>query len=75
MVVDRRDLASWREGPQTPAGQWPGRRLGLPQTGPDSIARPGRRVAALCIDWAMSYLIAIWLFEGSQFGILAVFAA
>lgn len=32
-------------------------------------------MAALCIDWAMSYLIAIWLFEGSQFGILAVFAA
>ncbi|EMY34215.1 RDD domain-containing protein [Arthrobacter crystallopoietes BAB-32] len=35
----------------------------------------GRRVAALMIDWGLSYLIALWLFGGTDLGILAVFAA
>ncbi|MCG2623879.1 RDD family protein [Arthrobacter sp. I2-34] len=77
-MVDRRDLGSWLEGPPVQPGQWPGRRLGLPQGGSGSIARPGRRVAALCIDWGMSYLIALLLAggnQGNEFLILAVFAA
>lgn len=39
---------------------WPGRGLGLPEEGPRSIARVGRRIGALAIDWAISYAIA-WL--------------
>jgi hypothetical protein len=34
-----------------PESRWPGERLGLPAEGPRSIARLGRRVAALFIDW------------------------
>ena len=35
-----------------------GEQLGLPEEGPGSIARPGRRLGALAVDWAMSALIA-----------------
>ena len=38
-----------------------GERLGLPEEGPGSIARPGRRFAALFIDWALCMLIAYGL--------------
>ncbi len=34
---------------------YPGQRLGLPETGPGSIARFGRRIAALLIDWFIAY--------------------
>ena len=46
--------------PGTAAG-WPGERLGLPETGPRSIGRLGRRILALLIDWGLAYLIA-WAF-------------
>lgn len=46
--------------PETAAG-WPGERLGLPETGPRSIGRLGRRILALLIDWGLAYLIA-WAF-------------
>ena len=38
---------------------YPGERLGLPQSGPGSIARPGRRIGALVIDYFASTIIAI----------------
>jgi hypothetical protein len=44
-----------------PAGQdagYPGQRLGLPETGSGSMARLGRRVVALFIDWIAATLIA-----------------
>ena len=34
---------------------YPGQRLGLPETGSGSIARFGRRIAALLIDWFIAY--------------------
>lgn len=73
-MIDRKDLGSWLSGPPTAAGDYPGKRLGMPQTGPGSVGRPGRRVIALCIDWAASYAIAVAFFGGSQLAILAVFA-
>ena len=39
--------------------RWPGERLGLPDTGPGSVGRLGRRLAALAIDWASAMLIAL----------------
>ena len=36
----------------------PGVRLGLPATGPGSVARVGRRLVALCLDWAACLVIA-----------------
>lgn len=59
---------------QQSADNWPGRSLGLPPSGPRSIAGLGQRVAALCIDWAVASA-AGWLFLGGDaLGILAVFA-
>lgn len=61
--------------PQQTAGDWPGRGLGLPEAGPRSIARLGRRVVAILIDWGIA-TGAGWLFLGGDgFGILAIFAA
>ncbi|MEW5812686.1 MAG: RDD family protein [Actinomycetota bacterium] len=52
-------LGSWLSGPGTPeSGAYPGERLGLPKDGPGSIARFGRRIAALIVDWLMSYGLA-----------------
>lgn len=37
---------------------YPGERLGLPQSGPGSLAPMGRRLGALMIDWLISYGLA-----------------
>jgi uncharacterized RDD family membrane protein YckC len=45
------------------AGEYPGEGLGLPRTGPGSVAGLGRRLAALTVDWFLAYFIA-GLFAG-----------
>lgn len=66
--MDRRDVASWLQGPrQTLEEQgydfgYRGERLGLPPDGPGSVAPLGRRVVALTIDWLASLLVAKLLF-------------
>ena len=45
------------------AGEYAGQDLGLPETGPGSIARFGRRLVAIFIDWTMCQLIAYLLFR------------
>ncbi|MGV3711675.1 RDD family protein [Pseudolysinimonas sp.] len=42
--------------------RWPGERLGLPESGPRSIARLGRRIAALAIDWALATGLSLAFF-------------
>jgi uncharacterized RDD family membrane protein YckC len=42
--------------------RWPGERLGLPESGPRSIARPGRRIAALVVDWGIASVISVAFF-------------
>jgi uncharacterized RDD family membrane protein YckC len=37
---------------------YPGETLGLPERGPGSLASTGRRIAALLIDWLISYGLA-----------------
>ncbi|RXZ67617.1 RDD family protein [Agromyces albus] len=39
--------------------RWPGERLGLPESGPGSVARVGRRIGGLLIDWASAMLLAL----------------
>src|ERR1700740_775910 len=36
----------------------PGEALGLPEHGPGSLARMGRRLAALLVDWLLAYGLA-----------------
>jgi uncharacterized RDD family membrane protein YckC len=38
---------------------YPGRNLGLPESGSGSLAPMGRRLAALLIDWLISYGLAL----------------
>jgi uncharacterized RDD family membrane protein YckC len=39
---------------------FPGERLGLPEHGRGSVARLGRRIVGLCIDWAIAMAVS-WL--------------
>ena len=54
---------------------YPGERLGMPAVGSGSVARPGRRIAALAIDWAAAVIISIAFFAYDSFATLVVFAA
>ncbi len=61
-------------GPDTShISKYPGERLGLPETGPGSIARAGRRILALVIDWGLSMLISYFLFQGAALATLGIF--
>jgi RDD family len=55
-------MGSWLSGPDPGSGlgpnDYPGERLGLPQSGPRSLARMGRRIAALFADWLIAYGLA-----------------
>ncbi|KRF29576.1 RDD family protein [Phycicoccus sp. Soil802] len=65
-MVDRKDLGSWLEGPGSRSGAssaYPGERLGMPRTGRGSIARFGRRLVGVVIDWTACQLIAAALFD------------
>lgn len=88
-MVDREDVGSWLEGPRSRSvgeGEWPGHRLGLPEHGPGSIARFGRRLCGIIIDWVIALVIARGLFQvplpfsehtatgGQNFIVLAIFA-
>ncbi|MBN8423253.1 RDD family protein [Microbacterium esteraromaticum] len=50
---------------------YPGERLGLPSTGSGSIARPGRRIGALAIDYFAATIIAVGFFGYDQFALPA----
>jgi uncharacterized RDD family membrane protein YckC len=74
-VVDRKDIGSWLSGPDTSGiSKYPGERLGLPESGPGSIARAGRRIAALMIDWGIALLISNFAFGGNSWATLGIFA-
>jgi RDD family len=65
-----RTIGSWLSGsgafdpdgasasPDQGSNDYPGQRLGLPQTGPRSLARMGRRIGALFLDWLVAYGLA-----------------
>ncbi|QOV46278.1 RDD family protein [Streptomyces chromofuscus] len=66
----RQAIGSWLSGPRAAmedAGAdfgYRGEQLGLPESGPGSIARPGRRLGALAVDWGLCLLIAYSLITG-----------
>ena len=74
-MVDRKDIGSWLSGPDTSGiSKYPGERLGLPDSGPGSIARAGRRIVAIMIDWTIALLISNVFLAGNSMATLAVFA-
>jgi uncharacterized RDD family membrane protein YckC len=77
-------LGGWMDGPGTGTVQdewsYKGERLGLPASGPGSLATQGRRLGALLVDWVLAYLMAYafgWHPNTSsgQWGTLSLFAA
>lgn len=54
--------------------RWPGERLGLPEHGPRSIGRPGRRIGAIVVDWGLSVLVSVAFFSYDALATLLVFA-
>ena len=80
----RSALGGWLEGPRIESGQdewkYRGERLGLPETGPGSLAPQGRRLGALVVDWGIAYFLAAGFGWGpssaqGQWGTIAIFAA
>lgn len=85
-MVSRDSVGSWLEG--GPGGHEDGSargaRLGLPADGPGSLARLGRRAAALVVDWVACLAVSAvllptaatgpFLLRGDPLATLAVFA-
>lgn len=46
-----------------PPSRYPGERLGLPEHGRGSVARVGRRLVAIAIDWAIATVISYAFFS------------
>lgn len=71
-VDNRQAIGSWLSGPRAAAEEmgvefgYPGQRLGMPQSGPGSLARFGRRLGAVAIDWVSCQLIAYGLITGGN---------
>ncbi|HET6858063.1 MAG TPA: RDD family protein [Streptomyces sp.] len=65
---NRQVIGSWLSGPRAASEEmgvdfgYRGKRLGLPENGPGSIAPTGRRFGALFVDWALCLVIAYGLF-------------
>ena len=53
--------------------EWPGERLGFRREGRGSVARPGRRILALLIDFAFCYVIYFAFFFGNDWASLVIF--
>ncbi|GAA3868543.1 RDD family protein [Leifsonia kafniensis] len=58
---------------QLAPSEWPGERLGLPERGPRSVARVGRRLAALAIDWALAVAASSLFFNYNGFATTLIF--
>lgn len=78
-------IGGWLSGPRSVAEAAgidlgpPGKRLGLPLEGPNSVAGAGRRLAATFIDWTVAQFIVLGAMPGSTpgeraFPILGVYA-
>lgn len=57
----------------TPEHDWPGRRLGLPESGPRSVARAPHRIAALAIDFAIASFFWAVFFRDEQWASTLIF--
>lgn len=71
-------MGSWLEGPPRDEDYVPGSDLGLPATGPGSVAGFWPRVGSLFVDWALCAIVAALAFHNAPgmnlllFGLLNV---
>jgi hypothetical protein len=68
-------MGSWLEGGPSGGARDQRAGLGLPATGPGSLAPLTRRVVALALDWALCLAISTGFFGADPLATLAVFAA
>ncbi len=74
-------MGSWLSGPRAAAEDmgvdfgYRGERLGLPESGPGSVAPVGRRLAALFVDWGLCALIAYGLISRDDMQVANVWAS
>ncbi|MGH1551000.1 RDD family protein [Leifsonia poae] len=54
--------------------RYPGERLGLPEAGPRSVGRLGRRIGAIAVDWAIASFLSFAFFHYDQWATLGLFA-
>ncbi|AAT88876.1 transporter [Leifsonia xyli subsp. xyli] len=54
--------------------RFPGERLGLPEVGPRSVGRTGRRLGAIVIDWAFASVISFAFFRYDSWANIGLFA-
>jgi uncharacterized RDD family membrane protein YckC len=71
-VDNREAIGSWLSGPRAAAERmgvefgYRGERLGLPEHGPGSVASVGRRIGAICVDWALCMLVSYAFLSGGS---------
>lgn len=53
--------------------EWAGKRLGLPAVGAGSLAKMGRRLGAIFVDWGIAYFLASAFMGGNQAAMLLIF--
>lgn len=53
----------------TAPSRYPGERLKLPETGVQSVARAGRRIAALFIDWGIALVVTMLITGAGYLGV------
>lgn len=70
-VIKREDLGSWLNGVNGNQ-DYPGQAMGRPQSGPGSVARFGRRLLALIVDWYLCWGVLALLGFGNQSVLLLV---
>ncbi|WP_225754640.1 RDD family protein [Actinotalea sp. Marseille-Q4924] len=81
MAARRGDIGSWLEGAPGGGASEGGRAedttarrdLGLPATGPGSMAALGRRVVGIVVDWGLASLISAAFFGRDEWATLAIF--
>lgn len=56
-----------------PENSYPGERLGLPESGRGSLAKLGRRIGAIAIDWGCAVLVSIAFFSYEPLATTLVF--
>lgn len=78
-MIERRDVASWLQGPAAARGagddtSYAGQRLGAPEDGPGRIAGFGARLVAFLVDAVLCAALA-WGVAGDQVWTTPIFAA
>lgn len=73
MPVSRSEVGGWISG-HAQRGKWAGEHLGMPEAGPGSMARLGRRIGGLWIDWLLALAISTGFFAADPMVTLGIFA-